>query len=90
MNDTSALSIRYLVTIAFATWLGSITKGAITGDVAKSIAETLIEGGVAAAGTFGPWLWALFVRWNTKAVPLSTANRADVPTVNNLTGAVQR
>lgn len=35
--------------------------------------------------TFG---WGMYVKYGTKAVPLTTAARKDVPTVNAATGAV--
>jgi hypothetical protein len=44
---------------------------------------------VGAIGAVFPILWGLYVKAGTKAVPASTAARADVPTVSAATGKVQ-
>ena len=43
-----------------------------------------IIGGLCALGSV---LWMVYVRYNTKAVPLPTVNRLDLPTVSSATGA---
>jgi len=35
------------------------------------------------------WLWQMWVRWNTRAVPVATAMRLDVPTVSPMTGSAE-
>lgn len=37
----------------------------------------------------GAAAWAMWVRYNTRAVPLKTAQRVDVPTVSAATGALE-
>lgn len=56
-------------------------------DVDQGINLTMTAGG--ALITAGTWLYGLYVKWNTKSVPLTTAVRADVPTVSPVTGSVQ-
>lgn len=41
---------------------------------------------IPALWALGAFCWALYVRYQTKSVPLKTALRADVPTVNPATG----
>lgn len=47
--------------------------------------QTVIPSLIATGGA----LWAVWVRWNTRAVPMKTAARADVPTVSAVTGMVE-
>lgn len=44
---------------------------------------------VGAAMWVGSQLWGIYVKWNTRAVPLKTAERRDVPTTSPITGAVE-
>lgn len=42
---------------------------------------------VSAVAAVGSFFWAQWVRWRTRAVPIETAMRVDVPTINPATGA---
>ena len=76
--DTVWQIIRYVL-IAVGGWFAS--RGYVSGDQL----ETVVGG----LGALFPVLWGLFVKFNTKAVPVKVANRADVPTVSGATGQVQ-
>ena len=82
MLDFIVQNARYaLIAIGMLTvGLGWTTQADV--DQAINLTTTAI-GGVAAAGA---WIWGLYVKWNTKAVPLATAARVDVPTVSSVTG----
>lgn len=85
MNDNLWVAIRALLMVGGGFLAG---KGYVTMDQVKSIADRLPEIVGAVAAVVGPF-WALYVRWNTRAVPAVTAARADVPTVSAVTGATE-
>ena len=43
-----------------------------------------------AAVTFGSMAWMVWTKAGTRAVPIVTAERKDVPTVNAVTGSIER
>jgi hypothetical protein len=57
-----------------------VHKGAISEGMLNSIMGWALE-----IFTIG---WGLYVKYGTKAVPMATAVRADVPTVSGATGSV--
>lgn len=71
--------LRYLL-IAGGSFL--VGKGYITSENVDTV--------VGAIGSIGAVLWGIYVKTGTKAVPVATAARADVPTVSGATGTVQR
>ncbi len=76
-SDTVWQVIRYTL-IAVG---GLVTdRGYVSGDQWTTFVGVL--------GTLFPVVWGLFVKSGTRAVPESTAARADVPTVSAATGAV--
>jgi hypothetical protein len=78
-SDTVVMLIRYVLL-----FVGGIlsARGWVTNDQIELI--------MGAVSTVVPALWGLFVKWNTKAVPVNTAARKDVPTVSPVTGTVQK
>lgn len=64
-------------------------RGIIPDDQVAGVVDQIVNalpGLVAAGGA----IWGVWVKWRTKAVPAKTAARVDVPTVNPVTGAVQK
>jgi hypothetical protein len=55
-------------------------KGVVTGDQVTQL--------VAAGGTIFTAIWGIYVKFNTKAVPASVANKPTIPTVSAGTGAI--
>lgn len=76
--DTIWQIVRYLL-IAGGSFL--VGKGYISAENVEAII-----GGI---GSIGAILWGLYVKFDTKAVPVETANRSDVHTVSGATGALQ-
>jgi hypothetical protein len=70
--------IRYILIAAGSFATG---KGWVDADSVTQI--------IGALGTLFTVAWGLFVKTGTKAVPLATAARADVPTVSAATGIVK-
>lgn len=67
--------------------LGMLAVGlgwASQSDVDTAINHVTVAGG--AIVTAATWIYGLYVKWNTKSVPVVTAARADVPTVSPVTG----
>lgn len=85
MNDTIWQTVRYIL-IGLGSFLAG--KGKIDAAQVPALADQIIHiaSGAVAVGAAA---WGLYVKWNTKPVPVETANRPDVPTVNSATGAVQ-
>ena len=77
-SDTIWLMVRYMLLAG-----GSLLTGhglATDGDVNAVIG---------ALGVIFTFVWGVYVHWNAKVVPASTAARADVPTINPVTGSEQ-
>ncbi len=85
MNDSVWVILRAVLMVGggFLAGKGYVTMDEFTTFIDK--AQTALPG-VIALGTAG---WGIWVRWNTRAVPASTAARRDVPTINAATGAVE-
>lgn len=84
MSDEIWMIIRYIL-IALGSFL--VGKGYVTMDQVNGIIDALPQliGGIMSVGTMA---WGLYVKYGTKAVPVATAARPDVPTVSAATGAV--
>lgn len=85
MNDQLWITLRYIL-IGGGSYLAG--KGKIPMADVSVYADGIIQilSGVTALATVA---WGLYVRWNTRAVPIATAERKDVPTVNAATGATE-
>jgi hypothetical protein len=90
MTDTFWINVRYILIaagVALATkYLGSIFNEASATTLITPIVDIII--GLVMAG--GAAAWGNYVRAGTKAVPVATANRTDVPTVSPVSGQVQK
>lgn len=75
--DTVMVLVRYAVLA-----LGSVL---VTRGVIQESDVELVIGGISAVL---PVVWGVFVRWNTKAVPIGTAKSS--PVVSPVTGSVQK
>jgi hypothetical protein len=64
-------------------------RGVIPDDQVAGVVDQIINA-VGPLMLAGGAIWGVWVKWRTKAVPAATAARIDVPTVNPVTGAVQR
>lgn len=86
MKDLAWQQLRYLL-IALGMFFAG--KGYVTMEQIMLLADELprIAG---AAMSFAAMAWGLYVKFNTRAVPIATANRPDIPTVSPVTGAVER
>lgn len=84
MSDEIWMIIRYIL-IALGSFL--VGKGYVTMDQVNGVIDALPQliGGIMSVGTMA---WGLYVKYGTKAVPVATAARPDVPTVSAATGAV--
>lgn len=85
MNDQLWITLRYVL-IGGGSYLAGRGKIPVA-DVplyADGILQ-ILSGGTALATV----AWGLYVRYNTRAVPIATAERRDVPTVSAATGATQ-
>lgn len=90
MSDTVWVNIRYAL-IALGVGIAvKYSRGILTEETATSLISPAVDVliGVIMAG--GSAIWGNYVRSGTKAVPVETAARADVPTVSAATGAIQR
>ena len=85
MNDSVWVILRAVLMVGcgFAAGAGYGSMDQLTPIV--EMLPTLINAGIA----FGNAGWAIYVRWNTRAVPAATAARKDVPTISAATGAVE-
>lgn len=63
-------------------WIGTVLT---TRGVTTSTENEIIIGAIM---SLLPVLWGVYVRWNTKAVPVEVARRPDVPTVSQATGKI--
>lgn len=83
MRDETWVLIRACLMIGCGFLSG---RGFATMDQLTSIVDQipLLVTAVIAIGSGG---WAMWVRWRTRAVPIETAKRDDVPTINPATGA---
>lgn len=75
-SDTIWLMVRYLLLAAGALLTG---HGLAT--------ESGVNDAIGAIGVLFTFAWGVYVHWNAKSVPVETAARADVPTINPVTGA---
>lgn len=75
-SDTIWLMVRYILMAAGA----SLTAHGLA-------TEADVNAVIGALGVIFTFAWGVYVHWNTKAVPVETAARADVPTINPVTGA---
>ena len=85
MNDTIWQTVRYVLIGIGGFFAG---KGKIDAAQVPVLADQIIQI-ASGAVALGAAAWGLWVKWNTKPVPVATADRPDVPTVNSATGAVQ-
>jgi hypothetical protein len=85
MNDQMWQSIRYML-IAGGSFAAG--RGKISPEQVLPLVDQVMQvgGAVVAAGTAA---WGLYVKFRTRAVPIKTAERRDVPTVSPVTGAVE-
>lgn len=75
-SDTIWMLLRSVLYVA----MGSlITKGLLT--------EDQLNGFLGALGVIFLGAWQVYLRWNTRIVSETTAQRVDVPTVSAATGA---
>lgn len=82
MHDLVWQNVRYIL-IALGTY--GTAKGWVSAEQVGpgvEVATQALSGLVAA----GAWAWGVYVKWNTATVPLKTALRDDVPTINTATG----
>lgn len=82
-------SVVQIVRYAMLMLGGGLT---MLGWATSSEVATLTTNVMAAVGpvmAVGTTVWGLYVKWQTKSVPVATAARADVPTINPVTGAHQ-
>lgn len=77
-SDTIWVMVRYILMAAGA----SLTAHGLS-------TEADVNAVIGALGVIFTFAWGVWVHWNTKAVPMATAARADVPTVNPVTGSEQ-
>lgn len=75
MNEQVIIILRYVLIAGGAFAIG---RGWAT--------EEQVEVFTGGAITIATVLWGMYVRWNTKSVPIVTADRRDVPTINPVTG----
>lgn len=54
-----------------------------------SALDLVLAAGMASVAAGGA-VWGVYVRWRTKSVPEAVGARANVPTVNAATGAVEK
>lgn len=85
LNDSIWLNIRYLLITVGVSMLVYASKGKLSEDQALPIIEWAVGGFL----TVGTWVWGNYVRKGTKAVPIETAKRTDVPTVSAATGQIE-
>lgn len=64
-------------------------KYGIDAATTGSIADLLLAF-VGAGFTLGSAVWLICVKSGTRSVPTATADRKDVPTINPITGSVER
>jgi hypothetical protein len=83
-NDSILVGVRYAVIGLFSFLAG---RGKIDQSQVASMADQVMSIGSGAIA-LGTAIWGLYVRWQTRAVPVATAARKDVPTVSPVTGAV--
>ncbi len=85
MSDEVWMIVRYIL-IALGSFL--VGKGYVTMDQVNGLIDALPQliGGIMSVGTMA---WGLYVKYGTKAVPVATAARADVPTVSAATGKIE-
>lgn len=85
MSDNFWVLLRAILMVAggFMAGKGYVTMSEFTAfiDKLQTIIPALLS--IGAAG------WAMWVRYNTRAVPIKTAMRPDVPTVSAATGAIE-
>jgi hypothetical protein len=85
MNDIVWQAIRYSL-IAVGTWMAARNYIPVTevAHLADNIVSFLSLGVSIVSAA-----WGFYIAWKTKRVPLTTAQRPDVPTINPATGAIQ-
>lgn len=86
MKDQAWQTLRYLL-IAVGSFLAG--KGYVTMEQVMALADELPRL-IGAGMSFAAMAWGFYVKFRTRAVPIATAARSDVPTVSPVTGAVER
>lgn len=88
MNDNVWQALRYVL-IGGGMYIAGQSGGKISASDVAHFADLAIlaTSGMVSAGTAG---WGLYVKWRTRSVPAVVAARPDVPTVNTVTGAIER
>ena len=86
-NDATWDSARNILvaigsTTAVSGWLGVAPE-----SVGPFVDQALTL--IGSALTLATLAWTFYVKFRTKAVPIATAMRADVPTVSPITGAIK-
>lgn len=85
MKDSAWVILRAVLMVAGGFFAG---KGYVSmADITSFLSQ--LETALPALASLGGAAWAIWVRWNTRAVPIATAERRDVPTVNAATGATE-
>lgn len=85
MNDATLVIARYAI-FGLLAYLGG--KGVIPKESVQGFGDQIMNA-IPLIGAAATALWGIWVRWNTRSVPIATALRADVPTVNPATGATE-
>lgn len=88
MNGNADLiwqNLRYTMITIGAGLIVKYTGAFFTAAQASSVAEGIVGGAV----FLGAIVWGNYVKYRTRAVPVETAARPDVPTVSALTGAIE-
>jgi hypothetical protein len=86
VNDQLWQAIRYVL-IAGGMFLAGRSGGKISvTDVMSMVDQVLQVGG--AVVSVGTMAWGFYVKYKTATVPIATAKRSDVPTVDQATGTV--
>jgi hypothetical protein len=87
MSDTFWANVRYVliavgIAIAVRYWgVSEASASTVVSPIVDIVLGLLIAAGSAA--------WGNYVKFGTKAVPVKTAERTDVPTVSAVTGKVE-
>ena len=85
MNPTIMALVRYAL---IGTGMFLAGRGIIKTEDVATIAEQIMPA-IGAVITACATLWGVYVSYGTRQVPLATAQRADVPTVSSVTGAIE-
>ena len=86
-SDTTWDAVRNALVAVGTAAAASGYFGISADQVGPFVDNALIVAGAASA--VGAFAWSIYVKFRTKAVPIEVAARADVPTVNPITGAIK-